>query len=112
MHAKIKLGDISQQVLGSYHSVYGDSIVAVYMHGSYARGDFDDESDIDIAAIVKGERLELQSKLKEVWDQSADIGLEYDVIISPTVIPFAEYEEYKETLPYYRNIWKEGKKIG
>ena len=31
---------------------------------------------------------------------------------SPTVIPYDEFEQYKEKLPYYRNIVKEGRKIG
>lgn len=35
-----------------------------------------------------------------------------DIVVSPTVIPFDEFEEYKEKLPYYMNIWKEGKQIG
>lgn len=34
-----------------------------------------------------------------------------DVVVSPTVIPFDEFEEYKQTLPFYMNIRKEGKQI-
>lgn len=34
--------------------------------------------------------------------------LEHDVFISFTKIPVKEFEEYKETLPYYRTIAKEG----
>lgn len=107
-----QLNDISRKMAQSYRSVYGDSIVAIYLYGSYARGNFDDESDIDITAIVKGNRFELQNKLKQIWNISADIGLENDVIVSPTVIPFDEYEKYKQKLPYYINIRKEGKQIG
>lgn len=107
-----QVNNISKQILQSYRSVYGDSIVAIYLYGSYARGNYTDESDIDITAIVKGNRADLQEKLKQVWDISADIGLENDVVVSPTVIPYAEYEEYKEILPYYMNIQKEGKRIG
>ena len=88
----------------SYRSVYGDDIIEICLYGSYARGDYDGESDIDVTAIVRGDRLELQRRLKLVWDVSADIGLENDVVVSPTVIPFDEYEQYKQTLPYYRNI--------
>lgn len=112
MCTKIQLENISRQISQSYRTVYGDSIVAIYLYGSYAKGNYDDESDIDITAIVKGDRLDLQKKLKQIWDISADIGLKNDVIVSPTVIPFAEYEEYKQILPYYMNIWKEGKRIG
>lgn len=106
-----QINNISKQISQTYRSVYGDSIVAIYLYGSYARGNYTDESDIDITAIVKGNRTDLQEKLKQVWDISADIGLENDVVVSPTVIPYAEYEEYKEILPYYMNIQKEGKLI-
>ena len=112
MCTKIQIDNISQQISQSYRSVYGDNIVAIYLYGSYARGNYDEESDVDIAAIIRGNMIDLQRKLKQIWDVSADIGLKNDVIVSPTVIPFDEYEEYKHTLPYYMNIQKEGKRIG
>ena len=64
----------------------------VYLYGSYARGDYNTESDIDIVAIVKGERQELQNQLKQIWDIVSDPELDYEVIISPTVIPYTEFE--------------------
>lgn len=112
MCTEIQIDNISKQMSECYHSVYGKDVVAVFLYGSYANGNSDSESDIDITAIVRGDRLDLQNKLKKVWDESADIGIENDVVVSPTVIPFQEYEAYKEVLPYYKNIWKEGKQIG
>ena len=84
----------------------------ILLYGSYARNEETDQSDVDIVAIVKGNRLDLQKKLKIVWDISADIGLENDVVVSPTVVPFDEFEKYREILPYYMNIEKEGIKVG
>jgi predicted nucleotidyltransferase len=99
-------------MVSCYREVYGMDIFGIFLYGSYARGDYSPESDIDITAIVNGNRKELQDKLKIIWDMSAEIGIENDVVVSPTVIPYDEFEEYKETLPYYMNILKEGKKIG
>ncbi|MCM1102561.1 MAG: nucleotidyltransferase domain-containing protein [Clostridium sp.] len=107
-----QLNDISEQMAACYRVVYGGDMIAIFLYGSYARGDYDNESDIDMAAIVKGDRRKLQEKLKRVWDRAAEIGLEYDVVVSPTVIPYEEFEMYKNKLPYYINIWGEGKKIG
>lgn len=107
-----QLNNICRQIVEGYQLIYGEDIVDIFLYGSYARGDYDIYSDIDIAAVVKGNRLELQQKLKKIWDISADVGLENEVIVSPTVIPFEEFEEYKDSLPYYRNIYKEGRKIG
>ena len=47
-----------------------------------------------------------------MWEESADIGLENDVVVSPAVVPFDEFERYRTSLPYYMNIEKEGIKVG
>lgn len=107
-----QLNDISKQMVMVFRDIYGDAVTGIFLYGSYARGDNEADSDIDIVAIVKGERVYLQNKLKDIWGISADIGLEHDTIVSPTVIPYDEFEEYKETLPYYRNIVREGLRIG
>ena len=112
MCTRAQLDTVMQEMVKCYRTYFGDRITGIFLYGSYARGDYDDESDIDITAVVKGNRIELQDKLKKVWDYSADIGLEHDVIISPTVIPYDEFEKYKNILPYYMNIVKEGKRIG
>lgn len=82
-----------------YKQVYGNDIFDIILYGSYARGTQDEESDIDIAAIVHGERYNLQKKLTQVWEKTHDLGLEYDTLISPTVIPYDEFMEYKEVIP-------------
>ncbi len=103
-----KLNAVLHQMNNIYHAVFGSSVVKILLYGSYARGDFQKDSDIDLVAIVRGGRKELQEGLKEIWNISADLELEYDVIVSPTVIPFDEFEKYKNDLPYYRNILEEG----
>ena len=112
MCTEAQLNKIMKSMIECYKQVYGNDIVDIVLYGSYARGDYMEGSDIDIVAVVRGQRLDLQEKLKLVWDASAEIGLENDVIVSPTVIPYDEYVKYKETLPDYRNISEEGKKIG
>lgn len=112
MCSQLQLNAVTREMVKCYRSVFGESIVGIFLYGSYARGDYTDESDIDITAIVKGKRLELQDKLKKVWDFSADVGLENDVVVSPAVIPYDEFERYKNDLPYYKNIEREGKRIG
>lgn len=111
MCTKNELHLILQAVTQAYQAVYGDNIVKIVLYGSYAREDNQSDSDIDIVAIVQGERDILQEGLKSVWDVSSELELEYGTIVSPTVIPFAEFERYKIDLPYYKNIENDGIEI-
>ena len=97
MCTRNELDMILRKIAEVYRSVYGDELVSIFLYGSYARGDYQSDSDIDVAAIVRGDRRSLQDKLKKV--------------VSPTVIPYEEYEKYKNDLPYYKNIAREGVKI-
>ena len=105
------LEKILKKIVIIYRDIYNKNLCDIYLYGSYARGDYNTESDIDIVAIVKGERQELQNQLKKIWDVVSDLELDYEVIISPTVIPYTEFETYKDILPYYRNIAREGVKL-
>ena len=108
MCSKKELQVILKGVSSIYKAVYGECLVKILLYGSYARNDYNEQSDIDIAAIVVGDRVILQEKLKKVWDELDELEFKYGTIISPTVIPYDEYEQYKEDLPYYRNIETEG----
>lgn len=112
MCTESQLEQIIRQIVKAYRTVYGENIREILLYGSYARGDYDNQSDIDFAAIVDGERMDLQEKLVDVWDEAADIGLLHDAVISPVVIPYEEFNKYKGKLPYYRNIETEGRRVG
>ncbi len=108
MCTRRELNIILDRLAKSYQAVYGNNLRKIVLYGSYARGDYNDDSDIDVAAIVQGSRPKLQDDLKKVWDCANDLELEYEVLVSPTVIPYDEYEKWKDELPYYRNIENEG----
>ncbi len=106
-----ELDGIIKKIAEIYQMVYGEKLIKVILYGSYARGDYNNESDIDIVAIVHGNREELQQQLKKVWNHTADLELEYETILSTTVIPYEEFQKYRNDLPYYRNIINEGVEV-
>ena len=107
MNAIPHMEEICRRVVAAYRKAYGDDIEAIYLYGSYARGDYDEDSDIDFAAIVRGERPDVQKKRWQVWAEADQIDLEFD----PTAIPAADFEKYKDESGYYKNIRKEGVRL-
>ncbi len=107
-----ELDVILNEVYRSMQEVFGDKLISVILYGSYARGDYDEESDIDIAILADAEREELKKYHHAMVRQMSRFALDYGVLVSLTEIPVRDFEEYRNALPYYRNIYEEGVRIG
>jgi len=83
---------ILQELKKSLENLLGNQIVNMVLFGSRARGDFSDESDIDVAIIVRG----LTPKLKDkIFGEIAQLELEYDMPISAFVLSEEEFHQLK-----------------
>ncbi len=88
--------------------ILGDKLYAVKLYGSYARGDYDEDSDIDvmvIADISPDVRSEIRKKL---FDLTYDLNLQYNVLLSVYIQDKDTYETYKGSYPFFINIEQEG----
>jgi predicted nucleotidyltransferase len=87
-------------------NIYGSALDKIVLYGSYARGEASPESDVDIALIVK------KGETKKMHDSMTDIVVDYElecgVTLSVVSIEYDNYMEWKNILPYYKNIDKEG----
>lgn len=74
-------------------SQLGDRLVKMVVFGSRARGDFDAESDTDIAIIVR----ELSRELKyQIFDTVAEIEMKFIIPLSVIVFSENEFERLKK----------------
>lgn len=64
------------------HQKFGDNIIELRLFGSRARGEGHEESDLDVAVIVKKESGRLR---RHIYDIAADILLSDSINISPLV---------------------------
>jgi type I restriction enzyme S subunit len=106
MPARIKklLKELKQ---GLVH-IYGEQLKAVYLYGSYARGDNIEGSDLDVLVILK----DLQRRAAEIRRTSELIGslsLDFEVTISPLFMRENEWTTNRFSL--LRNIKAEGMAI-
>lgn len=94
----------AQQIRG----IYGDSLKKIVVYGSYARGDYQENSDIDIMILVDASDAEIKKRFNLVCDLAFDYEMDYGVVISPLVKNEEHFIKWSETLPFYRNVKQEG----
>lgn len=98
---------------GNVKKEIGNKLSDVILFGSYARGDYDEESDVDVAVIVDVPQGEEHTYYKQLTKIIGDIDeqFNYTVLLAPVVISNKMYEAWKDDLPFYKNIQKEGVRI-
>ena len=90
--------------------VYGDKLKEVILYGSCARGDFTDESDVDVM-ILLDISPEMASKERGKIHPTIDILDEkygYELLFATMVKSYREFNEWLDAKPFYMNIRKEG----
>ena len=109
--SKSNLNSILSKIAEVAKNTFGNNLQAVILYGSYARGDYDDASDIDIMIIADVDREDLFRYKKPIIKATSELGLENDVVITATLKDKKTFEQYKNALPFYQSVLKEGVKV-
>ena len=105
------LNTLLQQVADYSKEVFGDKLKSVILYGSYSRGDYDEESDIDIMIMVDMPPEELNKYRRKITYFCADLNVDNSVFISPKLQSVPLFEQWKTVLPFYQNVIREGVSI-
>ena len=100
--------NIMQQFASSLRKFLGNTLDSVIVYGSYARGDYGDNSDMDIMVLTELTDDRIIQIEDEIFDAAYDIELEYGVPISVNIKNEKHFKNWVNSLPYYSNIQKEG----
>ena len=100
--------EISRRVVQAAKDTFGDKLDKVILYGSYARGDYDSESDIDFLVLADVPQEEAASWRSKVRDRIPYIDLEFDLLVSLRVTGKTVFEQCVGFLPFYKNVSIEG----
>ena len=75
-------------------SIMGDSLKQMILYGSYARGDYGDNSDMDIMVLTEL----TDDRIIQIEDEIFDAAYDNE----------KHFKNWVNSLPYYSNIQKEG----
>ena len=85
-----------------------DNLKEVILYGSCARGDYTEDSDIDIALITKCGRMEAKEYTEALASIATTLAMNYFVVVNFVCLPCEEFMEKKAWYAYFRNIEREG----
>lgn len=100
--------DELQEFSNRIRSLMGNSIRKIIVYGSYARGDYNSESDVDIMILTSLSDNEIRSIENEAYDIAFDFLMDYGINISVIIKNEIEFNYWLGALPFYNNVRDEG----
>ena len=108
MRSQQEVNRIVRQLCSGLKPLFPQSSMEAILFGSYARGEADAESDIDVMVLVDSSRQDISQKTQEISSVAADLLLSRGVMVSPIVENRRYFQDNIGLLPFYRNIVREG----
>ena len=100
--------NILKNFVDKMEKLFGKSLKKLILYGSYARGDYKENSDIDIMILTSMSDDEIRDIENQVYDIAYDYQLSDNVMISVNIKNADNYNYWLGALPYYDNVEKEG----
>lgn len=104
------ISSIINDFIKGVNKILGNRVKKIILYGSYARGDFNKSSDIDIMILTDLSDDEIVEYRKKISEYAYDIEYDnnFNIDLSPLVKNVDKFNYWLEALPFYMNVEKEG----
>lgn len=103
-----ELKDKLEQYIIKVLEIYGSHLTQILLYGSYARGDYNCNSDVDIMILLDINDVELKQYRKRLSYMTCDFNLDNDLDISPYAKSQEHFYERVDAYPFYNNVINAG----
>ena len=103
--AQAELKAILDELKQRLSDLYADRLAELILYGSQARGEADEDSDIDVLIVLKGE-VDPCTELDRVGDVVYDLSYGHDTLVTVVFVPEDKYNRGEG--PLIRNARREG----
>lgn len=98
--------DILNELVNGILGIMKPSVIKIILYGSVAQGTNTEESDVDVALLVRGT---LDKDTEELLsDFIVDMNLKHDKVFSVIDIDYDNFCKWEGVIPFYQNVTKEG----
>ena len=103
-----ELDAITSDVVKEITGLLKKDVYKIILYGSYARGDADNESDIDIMILLDCDKDRIPECRKQIVKIASSASLKNDVEVSLLLRDRETFEQNSKILPFYQNVIREG----
>ncbi len=103
-----QLEAVKKAIVSEVPKALSDDCRKIILYGSCARGDYRDDSDVDVAILTNSNRNQVKKYDSIIDDIAMDIGDKTKAIVNFVFLPYKEFEERKSWYPFFMNISNEG----
>ena len=107
----LRLKELLHELKNELEKVFGEKLKKVIVYGSYARGESDEGSDLDIMVLVDMNEEEIKNERDKVLDLTVDLTTRYGVVLSIIENNYDYFYDWAEVLPFFANVIREGVSI-
>lgn len=104
-----QIKDLLQLYRTELEAISESHIKKVILYGSYVRGDFKRDSDIDIMILV--DMKDYKDCEDKIYDLTYDFNQKYNTDIMPMIQNMEHFNYWKNAYMFYHNINREGVEI-
>lgn len=105
---EVLIDNIKKDIIYMVKELMGAELVKIIMYGSCARGDYTDDSDIDIALLIRCSRMRAKMYGDGLASIATELAMKYFAVINLVCFPYQEFLEKKSWYVYFKNIDREG----
>jgi predicted nucleotidyltransferase len=109
MKIEKKVKELIKQIHSELEKKFKKKLAKIILFGSYARGDYDKESDLDILVLIEEENP--QKYRSEIVDLEVDLTIKYGILPSLILRNTGYFLENKDVIPFFKYVEKEGVEI-
>lgn len=105
-----QINSILEEFIAGVNKILGNRMKKIILYGSYARGDYKKNSDIDVMILTDLNEEEIMKYRDKIWEFAYDIEFDNDfnITLSPLIKNIDKFNYWLEALPFYMNIQEEG----
>ena len=74
---------LMQQYVSNVRAIYGSHLRRIILYGSYARGDYNSDSDVDVMILLDLSDMDIKGYRHQLSDMTFDFNMDHDMDIKP-----------------------------